>query len=191
VSPSHTEKTGSFFVYPKTQKFHCYGCGEHGDAFDFVRLVERVDFPEAKRILAARAGIDLDTDRQSPEERAASTAQREEIKRALPAARFWRRAAMDMGEQVLTLLKAGLFDPTMSAPEVGEIAEWTRRLAFWKRIEGADLVAEYRRWLDRDARFVEAMILAAETQETTARRAAKAFVNQNAGMAIVGKGMIA
>ena len=45
--PFHGEKTPSFFVYPKDSHFHCFGCGAHGDAVDFVMHTRRLSFPEA------------------------------------------------------------------------------------------------------------------------------------------------
>jgi DNA primase len=59
LCPFHTEKTPSFYVDAGKQLFYCFGCGTGGDAFKFLMLYEKVDFPEALRMLARRYGIPL------------------------------------------------------------------------------------------------------------------------------------
>lgn len=63
LCPFHTEKTPSFIVNPERQIFHCFGCGEGGDAITFVMKHERLTFPEAARHLAERAGVAIPTGR--------------------------------------------------------------------------------------------------------------------------------
>mgnify|MGYP000771440232 CR=1 FL=1 len=60
--PFHGEKTPSFHVIPATQVWHCFGCGEGGDAFTYVMKREGLSFPESIRYLADRAGIELADD---------------------------------------------------------------------------------------------------------------------------------
>ncbi len=62
LCPFHAEKTPSFSVNPDKQIFHCFGCGAGGDAFKFIELQEGLNFPEAMKKLAARAGITLPAD---------------------------------------------------------------------------------------------------------------------------------
>ena len=59
LCPFHNEKTPSFTVNPERQIFHCFGCGEGGDAIGFLMKQERWSFPEAIRSLADQAGISL------------------------------------------------------------------------------------------------------------------------------------
>ncbi len=58
LCPFHTEKTPSFSVDEVQQFFFCFGCQTGGDAFKFVMLLERIEFPEALRMLGERAGIE-------------------------------------------------------------------------------------------------------------------------------------
>lgn len=64
--PFHHEKTASFMVSPDRQIYHCFGCGESGNAFKFLMRHERMDFPEAVELLAKKAGVDLPK-QESPE----------------------------------------------------------------------------------------------------------------------------
>lgn len=62
LCPFHTERTPSFMVSPERQLFRCFGCGVSGDVFAFIMKMENVGFPEAARMLAERAGIDIPGD---------------------------------------------------------------------------------------------------------------------------------
>jgi DNA primase len=55
--PFHQERTPSFIASPERQTFHCFGCGEGGDAFAFLMKIENLSFTEAAEKLAARVGV--------------------------------------------------------------------------------------------------------------------------------------
>ncbi len=62
LCPFHNEKTPSFTVYLDTQSFYCFGCGAGGDAITFVRRIENLDYVEAVKVLAERAGMQMPED---------------------------------------------------------------------------------------------------------------------------------
>lgn len=66
--PFHSEKTPSFIVSPERQIFKCFGCSVGGNAYKFLMEYEKMDFGEALRYLADRAGVKLKSYRPGPEE---------------------------------------------------------------------------------------------------------------------------
>lgn len=57
LCPFHNERTPSFTVYPNTNSFYCYGCQAGGDVVSFIRTAENLDYVEAIKLLADRAGM--------------------------------------------------------------------------------------------------------------------------------------
>jgi len=64
LCPFHQEKTPSFFVSPEKHIFHCFGCGEKGNAAAFLQKYKNISWPEAMKELASRHGIPLELDRK-------------------------------------------------------------------------------------------------------------------------------
>ncbi len=61
--PFHSERTPSFHVYPDTQSYYCFGCGAGGDVVTFIRQIENLDYMDAVRFLAQRAGMAMPEDK--------------------------------------------------------------------------------------------------------------------------------
>ncbi|MCI5997514.1 MAG: DNA primase [Parvimonas sp.] len=60
--PFHNEKTPSFFLYPETNTFHCFGCGKHGDSISFVMEMESSDYVDTIKQLAKKFNVELEYD---------------------------------------------------------------------------------------------------------------------------------
>ncbi len=59
LCPFHGERTPSFFVYPETQSFYCFGCGAGGGVINFIQRIENLGFVEAVNFLAQRVGLPM------------------------------------------------------------------------------------------------------------------------------------
>ena len=66
LCPFHNEKTPSFTVYPENGSFYCFGCGVGGDVITFVRRMENLDYMEAVKQLADRAGTTTRWQKNAP-----------------------------------------------------------------------------------------------------------------------------
>ena len=68
LCPFHDERTPSFSVNAENKLYHCFGCGESGDAIKFVRETEGLDFKETIELLAERYNVELKREEEDPEE---------------------------------------------------------------------------------------------------------------------------
>ena len=67
LCPFHDERTPSFSVNAEHKLYHCFGCGESGDALAFVQATEQLTFKEALEHLADRYGVELKREQEDPE----------------------------------------------------------------------------------------------------------------------------
>lgn len=63
LCPFHSEKTGSFSVAPDKGIYYCFGCHKGGGVINFIMEIEGLDYPDAVRFLAKRAGLEVPDDR--------------------------------------------------------------------------------------------------------------------------------
>lgn len=116
LCPFHNEKTPSFFVTPARQIWHCFGCGAGGDIFAFVMKMEGVEFVDALRIMAKKAGVQLkQADPQISSERSAL----QEI--CAESARFFQNNLIGKNgaDALIYLKKRGLADNTIDEFKIG------------------------------------------------------------------------
>ncbi|WP_159348041.1 DNA primase [Roseomonas harenae] len=110
--PFHNEKTPSFYVYD--DHYHCFGCGQHGDAIGFTMQTEGLPFREAVERLAGEAGLEVP--KESPRQ-VAREARARDLHDVLQAAAeaMQRRLQSPEGRQALDYLKnRGLTDETIA-----------------------------------------------------------------------------
>ncbi|RPF47892.1 DNA primase [Hydrogenoanaerobacterium saccharovorans] len=112
LCPFHSEKTPSFTVYTDSQSFYCFGCGAGGDVISFVKRIENIEYMDALKLLADRAGMQL-PDNSFDDKTAKLKSRILEINRQ--SARFFHSCLMSpMGKQALDYLHSrGLNDKTI------------------------------------------------------------------------------
>ena len=94
LCPFHNEKSGSFYVWPDTGTWKCFGCNEGGDLFAFVQKRDNLDFRDALRFLGERAGVTIE-ERERPDPNARQ--ERDRLHALLESTALYYRAAL-MGE---------------------------------------------------------------------------------------------
>ena len=141
LCPFHAEKTPSFHVHEQRQFFHCFGCGEKGDVFHFVQMIESRSFMDVLRDLASAAGVDLPEVTLTPAERKAAEeaeSERERMLRAMEeATRFYEAQLWGPAGAAARayLQKRGISKPTAECFRLGYApAAWD---ALGKHLTGA------------------------------------------------------
>lgn len=125
--PFHEEDTPSFVVSPSRQTFHCFGCSKSGDIFTWLQEREGMSFPEALRVLAQRAGVQLTFER--PERRE----EKERLRATLDlATTFYQRILLESveGRAARAYLESrGLTPETITAWRLGFCPDDGTRIA--------------------------------------------------------------
>jgi len=118
--PFHNEKTPSFMVNPDKGIFHCFGCNEGGDVYTFIQKIEGIDFPEALRLLAAKAGVQLE--QYDPR---VSSQKNKLMDICSAATNHWQEILFsDQGKKAMEyLVKRGLTEATIKAFKFGYALE--------------------------------------------------------------------
>jgi DNA primase len=142
LCPFHGEKTPSFTVTPGRDSWKCFGCGEGGDIFSFVMKRDGLSFPEALKVLAAKAGVELD-ERTTRED-----ARKARLRDVLESAIAFYHAVLTgskTGQAALDYLRGrGFSDETIKKHQLGYApGGWdtlARQLAAKRQIRAEDLV---------------------------------------------------
>jgi DNA primase len=117
LCPFHGERTASFVVTPGRETWHCFGCGLGGDVFSFVMQRDGVTFPEALKVLAAKAGVELDDQTRRDD------ARRRRLRDALEAAIAFYHTVLTshrLGQPALDYLRGrGFTDETIEKFQLG------------------------------------------------------------------------
>jgi DNA primase len=143
LCPFHDDKNPSMHVSPETGWFHCFACGAKGDVFDWVMRSEHVEFPEALRILAVEAGVEL-------KQRKGPIGPHEAWEAAMAAAlAFFRKEIKRSPEAQAYLAKRGIDDATADEWELGFAPDVNGALATHLQRRGCPLVECERLFLVR------------------------------------------
>ncbi len=141
LCPFHKEKSPSFHVNPSRQSFHCFGCNTGGDVFKFVMLYENLNFVEAMKRLADRAGIALELD-ASPEQQ--KSRQTKDVLRNIheQIAKRWQSAlANDAAGQVARdyLARRGISQEAVELFRIGYAPDAWDDTVNWAKAQKHDL----------------------------------------------------
>lgn len=119
LCPFHNEKTPSFTVYPESQSFYCFGCGSGGDAVTFLRKIENLDYIDAVKALADKAGMTMPD--EGGYDKTISDKRRRILEANRAAARYFHSCLMaPEGREALEyLLRRGLTKKTIASFGLG------------------------------------------------------------------------
>ena len=133
LCPFHAEKTPSFSVSPAKQFYHCFSCGKHGDAINFLMEHTGASFTEAVHELAQQCGLSVPEDTRSPQEKARDAQQsqrRATLSQVLArASQAYRQRLKDAPRAIGYLKQRGLTGQIASRFALGYAPEGWRTLA--------------------------------------------------------------
>ena len=129
LCPFHNEKTPSFSINEQRNLYHCFGCGESGNAYGFLMKNQGLSFPEAVRLLADKLSIDIPDTHEDTAASAKRRAERELYFEATDLASRFYRATLKSGrhqEPIDYLKSRGIDEETAEAFDLGFApAEWS------------------------------------------------------------------
>ncbi|MBI4335403.1 MAG: DNA primase [Candidatus Omnitrophica bacterium] len=150
--PFHHEKTPSFMVSQDKQIFHCFGCGAGGNVFNFLMKYERLEFPEAVRALAQKAGIAIPAESSESREQG-SLGNKLYAANEVAMAFFQANLSNKSGAQAYNyLIKRGLSSETIASRGLGLAASgWDPLLNFARQKDIApDILAKAGLAIEKD-----------------------------------------
>ncbi|MFL5691078.1 MAG: DNA primase, partial [Ktedonobacteraceae bacterium] len=124
LCPFHNERTPSFYVFPESQTWRCFGCNEGGDLFSFVQAQQGLGFRDALMYLAEKAGVPVeDNSGRSPEEERETSAVKERLRKLNEDALLWFHQMLlrskDAAEVRTYVQKRGISSETVVAFSLG------------------------------------------------------------------------
>ena len=138
LCPFHGEKTPSFMVSPEKQLFHCFGCGEGGNVFNFLMKYEKISFFEAVKMLAKKSGVSLPVDEEK--ENFLNRQKEKLYKLNNLAANYYRECLFktNQGKKIINYLKKrGIKDTSVEKYRLGYAPpDWDSLTNFLKKEEG-------------------------------------------------------
>lgn len=136
--PFHNEKTPSFFISPARGTYYCFGCGAKGDIFTFIEEFEGLDFRGALKLLADRAGVQLESYNSKEE------SEKEKLYRITEeAALFFEKNLVENKEALEYLKKRGLEEKTIKDFRIGfALLDWRKLYDYLRSKNFSDIEIE-------------------------------------------------
>jgi DNA primase len=143
--PFHNEKTPSFFVSVDRGTYYCFGCGTSGDIFTFVEEFEGLDFKGALKLLADRAGVQLEVySREMKEAKDKTQSEKDKLYEAMEEATKFFENNLKENKDILDYLKSrGLTEKSIKDFRIGfAILDWRKLYDYLKSKNFADVEIE-------------------------------------------------